>query len=205
MLLPNESGPAPGFADRWRAVEAAVPRPVRIGILLVVLLGAGALFVLDPQIAANTGALDTAHPLHTPFQIRNRGFLTVREVQLQCTAHAVEFGGSSPVAQTGATSARLPVTTVKRAQLAPGESMAVSCDQGWENPAGDLRWADLDLNVCLKPYPLIDYISVLRYRFVGESKADGAFEWSQRTVRRDSIAWLLVRHESDVQECVWAE
>ena len=206
MPLPPEPAPRllERLASRLRALEA-VPRPVRITILALALIAAIVVFATMPKIVASVGTPDAARPIRTPFFITNRGFFAAREVRLQCIAQEVEFDHPGLPATPASASSKLPVTTVTRMQLAPGENLAVTCAKAWENETGDLRWADLDLNVCLKPYPLIDYISLLHFRFVGERTPGGSLQWSEGPVRKSSIPWLLVRHESDVQECEWAE
>lgn len=175
-------------------------------ILILLLIGIAAVYVVEPRIETSVGAPpDPSRAILTPFLISNGGFFPFREVHLQCVARAVEFEQIAGSQQPAIDNSELHVTNVMTPSLRPGQKIAVTCAKGLENEAGRLRHADLDLNVCLKPYPLIDYISLVHFRYVGERGPDGVLRWSDREPRRSSIPWMVIENESDKLECQWAE
>ena len=206
------------------ASAAAAPHPARAGlaavlgrlgsisrgrliaILVVLLVGILALYMLEPRIEPSVGApADPNRAILTPFQITNGGFFAFRAVHLQCVARETEFEQTGASLPPGISNNVLHVTNVASALLRPGQKLAVTCAKGLENAPARLRYADFDLNLCLKPYPLIDYISLVHFRYVGGRDGSGNLHWSEREPRRSSIPWLVIQKESDKQECEWAE
>lgn len=177
-----------------------------IAILIVLLVGILAVYVIEPRIEPSVGApADPNRAILTPFQIANGGFFPFRDVHLQCVAREAEFEQASASQPPGISNNVLHVTNVKAASLRPGQALAVTCAKGLENAPPRLRYADFDVNLCLKPYPLIDYISLVHFRYVGGRDGNGNLRWTEQEPRRSSIPWMVIQKESDKLECEWAE
>jgi hypothetical protein len=182
-----------------------ISRGKLIAILIVLLIGLGAAYVLEPRIETSAGAPpDVTHAILTPLEVSNGGYFAFRDVHVQCVARAMEFEqASQPAAQVD--NNVLHVTNVATPAIHPGQKFAVTCAKGLDNQPGALLHADVDLNVCLKPYPLIDYISLVHFRYVGDRAGDGRMRWVEQPPRRSSIPWMVIQNESDKLECQWAE
>ena len=193
------------LASRIREL-GAISRGKLMAILIVLLVGIVAMYVIEPRIEPSVGqSADPQREIFTPFLISNVGFFAFRDVHLQCVARSVEFDETGAAVKPQINNNVLHVTNVATPSLRPGEKIGVACSKGLENAPAVLQHADVDVNVCLKPYPLIDYISLVHFRYVGERQAGGQISWSELPPRRSSIPWLVVRGESDKAECEWAE
>ena len=180
-----------------------ISRGKLIAILIVLLIGIGAAYVLEPRIETSAGAPpDPVHAILTPLEVSNGGYFAFRDVHMQCVARAMEFEQASQAAAQINNNV-LHVTNVATAAINPGQKFAVTCAKGLDNQPGALLHADVDLNVCLKPYPLIDYISLVHFRYVGERGDDGILHWERRQPRRSSIRWMVT--DKQPEECQWAE
>jgi hypothetical protein len=181
----------------------AISREKLVVILFAISIAVAAFFVMQPRIEISAGSPpDKARDILTPFVIANGGFFTVRDLHLQCVARSIAFEQAGAAAADAINSSVLHVTTAAAASLKPGEKLAVACSKGFESEARLLH-ADVDVNVCLKPYPRIDYISLVHFRYVGERESDGSLRWSRREPLRNSIRWMVT--EKQPEECQWAE
>jgi hypothetical protein len=193
------------LASRIRGF-GAISRGKLMAILIVLLIGIVAIYMVEPRIESSVGkSADPQREILTPFLISNGGFFPFRDVHLQCVARSVEFDETGAAVKPQINNNVLHVTNVAAPSLRPGQKIGVACSKGLENAPAVLRHADVDVNVCLKPYPLIDYISLVHFRYVGERQAGGQIRWSELPPRRSSIPWLIVQGESDKAECEWAE
>lgn len=181
----------------------SISRGQLMAILLVLLVAMLAIYFVEPRIETRVGApADPARAILTPFLITNTGFFPFRDVHAQCVAGIAEFGASSAAAIDNSV---LHVTSATAPSLRPGQQLAVTCSRGMEKVTGILQHADFDLNVCLKPYPLIDYISLVHFRYVGDRGVDGAMRWVEQPPRRGSIPWVTLQKQPGSTECKWAE
>ena len=183
---------------------ASISRGKLIAILLVLLVAGGVVYVIEPRIEISAGQPpDPARPILTPFAVSNAGFFAFRDVHLQCVAQAVEFERTLKGPPFFFDKGVVNVNTTSTASLRPGQNLPVACSKGFSAETDKLLHADLDLNVCLKPYPLIDYISLEHFRYVGERGRDGGMHWERREPRRSSIRWMVA--DKQPEECQWAE
>ena len=196
--MPDES-PRPTQFQRLTSIS----RGRLIAILLVLLVAMLAIYLVEPRIETRVGApADPARAILTPFLITNTGYFPFRDVHAQCVAGIVEFEASAAAAVDNTV---LHVTSATSPSLRPGQQLAVTCSRGMEKVTGVLQHADFDLNVCLKPYPLIDYISLVHFRYVGERSSAGAMRWRELPPRRGSIPWVTLGKLPGTTECKWAE
>jgi hypothetical protein len=206
VLHASSSGGAGATIALWMARVRAIPRGKLTAILILLLAGIVAVYLVEPRIETSVGTPpDSQRPILTPFVISNGGFFSFRDVHAQCIARAVEFEQAAAASKPQINNDVLHVTNVATPSLRAGQKIAVTCAKGLENQPGALQHADVDVNVCLKPYPLIDYISLVHFRYVGEREASGQVRWSAQQPRRSSVAWLVIQGESDKPECKWAE
>ena len=188
-----------------RGLLKSISRGKLMAILVVLLVGILAVYLVEPRIETSTGAPpDPSRAILTPFVITNGGFLPFHAVRVQCVARSVELEGATPSA-VAIDNGTLHVTSATASSLRPGQQVAVTCSKGMENLAGVLQHADFDLNVCLKPYPLIDYLSLVHFRYVGDRGRDGKMQWAEQVPLRGSKAWIVVDKDPDTAECKWAE
>ena len=197
-----DAPPAGTSLHAWKSIS----RGKLIAILVVLLVGLAALYFIEPRVETHAGAPpDPSRAILTPFLVTNGGFLPFHEVQVQCVVQSAEFGETAKGLPAGVDNSVLHVTSAIAPSLRPGQQVAVTCSRGMENAAGTLQHADFDLNVCLKPYPLIDYLSMVHFRYVGDRGRDGRMQWVEQAPRHSSKSWIVSDKKPDTAECKWAE
>src|ERR1041385_8302572 len=76
----------------WIGRVGSVPRGKLIAILILLLTGIAAMYLVEPRIETSVGKpADPLREVLTPFLVSNGGFFRFRDVHLQCVARSVEF------------------------------------------------------------------------------------------------------------------
>lgn len=169
----------------------------------VAIVGAiSALYSLAPRLsAANPEPLDPKDPLAVMVQVSNDGYLRIRDVKMQCVPTQLEFAVPDLSKYVPPPNRTIQATTYIATQLSPAEKAPVWCRTNFGAGLGQLHMGELQVNICFRPYPLIDRVVVRGFRFVAEHASDGSSKWFQRPANEQM--WVYM-NDGKYRECIGA-